>query len=223
MPSMAKGGPADAGDPTGGVTLRVGRRFLPVAGCVLPPLTGGDGGTLVLGVAPGTPVHAIAAGRVLAAEDAAVGEVVVRVEDEVRLGYRRLHPPSVAQRRGDRVEAGDLLGVVGRPADDGTATLELSATHADGSPADLATLLVGAADPQELLAPTPTFPGLTDTRRRPAPTGPTGPDPAVAEPRRPAPPYDRVTAPPAAAPDDRRAANARSLQGRPRPPRRGPR
>lgn len=233
MPAMAKGGPADAGDPTGGVTLRVGRRFLPVAACVLPPLTGGDGGTLVLAVAPGTPVHAIAAGRVLAAEDAAVGEVVVRIEDEVRLGYRRLHPASVAQQRGDRIEAGDLLGVVGRPADGGTATLELSASHADGGSADLAALLVGAADPQELLAPTPTFPGLTDTRRtagrlvRPSPATPSRPDPVDPGPRQPTQPQptspEPATPPAADVSEDRRAANARSLQGRPRPRRREPR
>lgn len=173
---------------TGGPLVGRGGRFLPVAASVFPPL-GGEGedgvdsrpeGSVLLPLAPGTPVHAVAEGRVIAAEAGAVGEVVLRIDGEVRLTYRRLQPSSVRVGRGDRVDAGDLLGVVARAADDGAAALELSARQADGAPADIADLVVGAADPLELFLVPPPMPGLVVRRRSPSPADPAEPAAPVA-------------------------------------------
>jgi hypothetical protein len=160
--------------PAPGPVVRVGSRFLPVAACDLPSVD--RGGVVVLPIAPGTPVHAVASGRVVAAEGTAVGEVVLRIDDEIRLAYRRLQPSSVTARQGEPVEAGDLLGVVARTADGGTAALELAASRADGTPVDVVDLVVGAADPMELFLVPPRMPGLVPSARRPAQAPPPATD-----------------------------------------------
>lgn len=130
---------------------RIGRHFLPVAASVLPPLRSGAD-LLDLAVSPGTPVHAMEPGRVVAGD--ASGEIVLYVDGGVRLHYRGLLPTSV--RMGDYpAEAGDVVGVVASGAAGDLAALRLGAQGPDNSWISVAELLVGRADPAEqFLIPT---------------------------------------------------------------------
>lgn len=137
-------------------TVRVGRRFLPVAASAWPPVSAtSTSATVALPVTPGTPVHAIAAGRVVSADSASAGELALRIDNELRVLYRRLLPSSMTVAAGDAVRPGDLLGTVRDAAGEATAFLELGASRADGTALDIFDLLTGAADPLELYLPPP--------------------------------------------------------------------
>lgn len=134
-----------SGDPV----VRVGRRFLPVAAAALPPIADRDG-LVAVPLAPGTPVHAMEAGRVVSAEGATAGEIVIRIESELRLVYRKLLPSSVTVAAGDMVVAGDVIGTVAPSSGDRLVTLELGVQNPDSSWETLSSWLTGLPDPLEL-------------------------------------------------------------------------
>lgn len=181
--------------------MRVGRRFLPVAATALPPLPT-DPGVVVLPLAPGTPVHAMQSGRVVAA-DGPTGEVVLRVEGEVRFVYRKLLPSSTTVSAGDTVESGDVIGVVAPGLGRRHAALELGIQLPDDSWEQVATWLVGMPDPLELYVnpPDAAAPGAVRSRpaaaTRPAPITIVRPEPEP-EADQPPPPSDVTTTQPEA-------------------------
>jgi len=91
---------------------------------------------------PGTPVHAVIAGIVLAVDGQ--GAVGLRGADGRQFAYTGLDPSSVTIPAGAAVNAGDILGAVG------AQVLELRLTGAEGEPLDAAEALLGLADPNEL-------------------------------------------------------------------------
>ena len=128
-------------DADGRVPVAVGRRFLPLPGAQL--LRGsGDGRVAVLPAAPGTPVHAIAAGSVVDVD----GRGGVALADDGGLGqhYAGLDPAGITVAEGAQVRAGAILGAV---AGSGRIEVRLS-DH--GRPVDAVEELIGLPDPNEL-------------------------------------------------------------------------
>lgn len=169
--------------------VQVGRRFLPVpAAQYLVDPTRSD--LVDLPVSPGTPVHAVQAGRVIAAEGTAVGEVVLRVAGDIRLHYRGLVPSSVTVGPGDSVSAGSVLGVVAAASAPGdtTAALRFGAEALDGSWLVVSELLAGLPDPAELLLSPPRAAASDLVARAPSQRSPgqrEDPPPITASGRRP--------------------------------------
>lgn len=124
--------------PPGAVpSVGIGRRFQPVPGGQLVRTEGGDGVARVP-VAPGTPVHAVAAGQLLA-----VGEIVtLRGEDGHEYDYAGVVSPVVAT--GAAVRAGDIVGAAG------LSGIAMRIRDAAGGPVDAVEALVGLPDPNEL-------------------------------------------------------------------------
>jgi murein DD-endopeptidase MepM/ murein hydrolase activator NlpD len=130
-----------AGDVRGHVTMGVGRRFLPLPRAQLLRGTG-DTRVAVLPAAPGTPVHAIAAGSVLDVDP----QGAIALSDESGLGQHiaGLHPASITVGHGAQVRAGAILGAVGE-----AGRIEVRLTE-NGQPVDAVEALIGLPDPNEL-------------------------------------------------------------------------
>jgi len=143
-PALVAGGPEP---------VAVGRRFQPVPGT--PPV--GSGGTAadrtgaggMLMVDGGTPVHAIAAGRVSLGTERR-GGLRLRTDDGLDIRYGGLAAGSVAVGDGDRVPAGAVLGAVASAVAGRPAHLVLEVRDAAGEPVDAGGLLLGLPDPIEL-------------------------------------------------------------------------
>lgn len=147
---------------------RIGRHFLPIAASVLPPLMAGED-LVDLAVSPGTPVHAIEPGRVVAGT--AAGEVLLIVDGGTRIHYRGLLPASIGV--GEHpAKAGDVIGVVAPGGAGDLAALRFGAQRPDDSWIDVAELLVGRADPAEqfLTPQVIASPGAAPAPVREAPT-----------------------------------------------------
>ena len=129
------------GDVRGRITVGVGRRFLPLPGAQLLRGTG-DGMVAVLPAAPGTPVHAIAAGSVVDVDSR--GGVAISDDDDLGQHFAGLDPARVTVTEGAQVRAGAILGAVG---DAGRIEVRLSE---QGRPVDAVETLIGLPDPNEL-------------------------------------------------------------------------
>jgi hypothetical protein len=147
----------DETTPSGAVghpVVVTGLRFLPVAASLVPAVWAAS--ELVALVVPAhTTVHAMVGGRVVGAEGATAGEVVIRGHDELRFHYRHLVPSTVRVSEGLVVEPGAILGVVSpAPAGVASSSLLVGVEAPDGRWLPLDDHLVGAADPSGLfLAP----------------------------------------------------------------------
>lgn len=120
--------------------IGVGVRFQPLPDCRLVTGTG-SGGAARITTAPGTPVHAIAAGLVRAAE---ADHVVVRGADGRHYRYAGLRSDAFGVPVGADVRAGDILGCVAG------AVLDVAVTDEDGAVLDTVELLLGLPDPNDL-------------------------------------------------------------------------
>lgn len=137
----------------GGTAPGPEERFLPVPGAQLiddrelrrdPEREGIDI------VAPeGTPVHAVSGGTVASSGPASHQGTTVQVRDRLgrRYSYAGLRDGSVTVQPGQRVEAGQILGVVGAAR---LPALHLAIEDPDGRQADPYDELVGLPDPNEL-------------------------------------------------------------------------
>jgi len=124
--------------------IGIGQRFQPVPGAQLVRVEGGDG-VARIPAAPGTPVHAVAAGMVLDVNaSVAAGDVALRGQDGQGYDYAGLDPESVTVAPGAAVRAGDILGAVG------PGGVQLRLTALDGTPADAVEALLGLPDSNEL-------------------------------------------------------------------------
>lgn len=130
-----------AGDVRGRITVGVGRRFLPLPRAQLLRGTG-DGNVAVLPAAPGTPVHAIAAGSVADVDPA--GALALSGVDGLGQHVAGLDPARITVAEGAQVRAGAILGAVG---DTGRIEIRLSE---GGRPVDAVEALIGLPDPNEL-------------------------------------------------------------------------
>lgn len=129
------------GDVRGRSPVGVGRRFQPLPRAQL--LRGaGDGRVAVLPAAPGTPVHAIAAGSV--ADVDSRGGLALSGDDGLAQHYAGLDPARVTVPEGARVRAGAIVGAVGEA---GRIEVRLSER---GDPVDAVDWLIGLPDPGEL-------------------------------------------------------------------------
>lgn len=101
-------------------------------------------------VAPeGTPVHAVSGGTVASSGPGPRPGTTVEVRDHLgrRYSYTGLRDGSVTVQPGQRVEAGQILGVVGAAE---LPALHLAIADPDGRQADPYDELVGLPDPNEL-------------------------------------------------------------------------
>jgi murein DD-endopeptidase MepM/ murein hydrolase activator NlpD len=128
----------------GPAVVAVGRRFQPLPGT--PPVGSSPAGAVLI-APPGTLVHAIGSGVVL--RPGGGGELRLRTDDGLDLGYAGLAPDSVVVADGDRVTAGAVLGVLAGAAG-GPPQLLLDVRDAAGAVVDPAGLLLGLPDPYEL-------------------------------------------------------------------------
>jgi murein DD-endopeptidase MepM/ murein hydrolase activator NlpD len=129
------------GDVRGHVTVGVGRRFLPLPRAQL--LRGnGDGRVAVLPAAPGTPVHAIAAGCVVDVDPQ--GGIALADDDGLGQHIAGLDPARITVSQGAQVGAGAILGAVGA-----AGRIEIRLTDS-GRPVDAVEALIGLPDPNEL-------------------------------------------------------------------------
>ncbi len=123
-------------------TIGVGRLFLPLPRAQL--LRGsGDQRVAVLPAAPGTPVHAIAAGTVVDVDG--TGAVALTGEDGSGQHYAGLDAAAVTVDVDERVPAGAVLGRVA-----GEGRLEVRLSDTGGDPVDAVEALIGLPDPEEL-------------------------------------------------------------------------
>ena len=131
-------------------TIGIGRRFLPLPRAQLLRGTG-DQRVAVLPAAPGTPVHAIAAGTVVDVDG--TGGVALTGEDGAGQHYAGLDQDSVTAHVDTAVPAGAVLGTVGPEG-----RVEVRISDAGGDPGDAVEALIGLPDPNELGVRLP-FPG----------------------------------------------------------------
>jgi murein DD-endopeptidase MepM/ murein hydrolase activator NlpD len=118
-------------------------------------------------VAPeGTPVHAVSGGTVASSGLASHQGITVQVRDRLgrRYSYAGLRDGSVTVQPGQRVEAGQILGVVGAAR---LPALHLAIEDPDGRQADPYDELVRLPDPNELgyRLGADIDPGATDEQR----------------------------------------------------------
>lgn len=130
-----------SGDVRARITVGVGRRFLPLPGAQLLRGTG-DGRVAVLSAAPGTPVHAIAAGSVIDVDPQ--GGIALSDDDGLGQHVAGLDPERITVTEGAQVRAGAILGAVGA-----AGRIEIRLTE-DGRPVDAVETLIGLPDPNEL-------------------------------------------------------------------------
>jgi murein DD-endopeptidase MepM/ murein hydrolase activator NlpD len=145
-------------------------RFLPVPGAQLiddRELRRDPGREGIDIVAPeGTPVHAVSGGTVASSGPTGHQGTMVQVRDRLgrRYSYAGLRDGSVTVQPGQRVEAGQILGVVGAAR---LPALHLAIEDPDGRQADPYDELVGLPDPNELgyRLGADIDPGATDEQR----------------------------------------------------------
>src|SRR4051812_10534737 len=136
--------PGAAGRP---VPIRTGRRFRPLPG-PLPAPAGPATGQVALVAAAGTPVHAVESGTVSGPKGQ--GEPLrLRADSGIIFSYAGLAPTALTVHDGDRVAAGMILGTLTGLMSSVELPV-LSAVDDGGADVDVADLLVGAADPNEL-------------------------------------------------------------------------
>lgn len=125
--------------------------YLPLPGPVFVPRARGDAALAPTGVwldaPPGTPVHAIVGGEVVAVRRAADGGRSVEITGDDGRHYRYQPLERAYVGAGGVVLAGHVVGVIGGGERPG---LELSIVGADGTELDPCPHLVGLADPNEL-------------------------------------------------------------------------
>jgi murein DD-endopeptidase MepM/ murein hydrolase activator NlpD len=126
-------------------TIGVGRRVLPLPRAQLLRGTG-DPRVAVLPAAPGTPVHAIAAGTVVDVDG--TGAVALTGDDGSGQHYAGLDAGSVPVDVDGRVPAGAVLGSVGD-----AGRLEVRISDSGGDAVDAVEALIGLPDPSELGVP----------------------------------------------------------------------
>ena len=142
------------GSVRGHVWVGVGRRFLPVPRAQLVR-GAGDGRAALIPAAPGTTVHAVAAGSV--ADVDGYGGVAVTGEDGWRQHYAGLDPERMTVPVDEPVRAGAILGRVSA-----TGRLEVRISDDAGRPVDAVEALIGLPDPAELGLPDPAEPGMAE-------------------------------------------------------------
>ena len=140
--------PVDIPDPgTRPVPIRTGRRFRPLPG-PLPTPAGPSGGQVALVAAAGTPIHAVESGTVSCPKGQG-DPLRLHAESGMTFSYAGLASAVLTVHDGEQVAAGTILGTLAGLM----ATVELpvhSAVDRDGGLVDVADLLVGATDPNEL-------------------------------------------------------------------------
>jgi murein DD-endopeptidase MepM/ murein hydrolase activator NlpD len=130
------------GSVRGHVWVGVGRRFLPVPRAQLVR-GAGDGRAALIPAAPGTPVHAVAAGTVVDVDGQ--GGVAVTGEDGWRQHYAGLDPERITVPVDAPARAGAILGRVSA-----SGRLEVRLSDDAGRPVDAVEALIGLPDPAEL-------------------------------------------------------------------------
>jgi hypothetical protein len=126
----------------GPVPIRTGRRFRPLPGA-LP-----TGGQVALVATAGTPIHAVESGTVSCPKGQSE-PLRLHAESGMTFSYAGLASAALTVHDGERVAAGAILGTLAGL----TSTVDLpvlSAVDRDGGQVDVADLLVGATDPNEL-------------------------------------------------------------------------
>jgi murein DD-endopeptidase MepM/ murein hydrolase activator NlpD len=136
------------------VWVGVGRRFLPVPRAQLVR-GAGDGRAALIPAAPGTPVHAVAAGTLVDVDGQ--GGVAVVGEDGWRQHYAGLDPSRLTLPLDAPARAGAILGRVSA-----AGRLEVRLSDDTGRPVDAVEALIGLPDPAELGLPDPPEPGVVD-------------------------------------------------------------
>jgi murein DD-endopeptidase MepM/ murein hydrolase activator NlpD len=130
------------GSVRGHLWVGVGRRFLPVPRAQLVR-GAGDGRAALIPAAPGTPVHAVAAGTVVDVDGQ--GGVAVIGEDGWRQHYAGLDPERITVPVDAPARAGAILGRISA-----AGRLEVRLSDDTGRPVDAVEALIGLPDPAEL-------------------------------------------------------------------------